>query len=461
MVTEDGHSSGNGRSDKPGGPTLYPPLGRIPTSWLGRTTRSSVAAIGSATRLGKGVVTRWVGGDSTSDELAAAERLLKQMGHLKGAFMKVGQMLSYMDTALPPTLRTAFAALQDTSAPMHPDVIDRIIAEELGRRPQELFECWESTPFAAASIGQVHRATLRDGRRVAVKVQYPEIVSALRADLKNMAVMGALKAVLFRGLNAKDVTEEIYERLMEECDYRLEANNYQCFKRNFAGSADVFIPDVELDLTTQRVLTTEFVDGAKFREFLNDSSQEQRNNVGKVLFRVAFESIFVHHTFNCDPHPGNYLFREKDVAFLDFGCVKRYSVETVEIWRRMLRSVLEQDRKGFEQSILDIGMAPNRKRFDFDYQHKIALYLYRPWLTDRPFQYTHEYVSESFKLLALDNPNKFTMNMPREMVFINRLQWGLNSILATLQAEAVWRDEMLPLLYETRDLWPVSPSPPE
>lgn len=300
----------------------------------------------------------------------------------------------------------------------------------------------------------MHRAVLKDGRHVAVKVQYPEIVSALRADLKNLAVVRAMKTLLFHGLNAKDLVEEIYERLLEECDYRLEARNYGDFQRFFLGNPHVLIPNVVLEFSGERVLTTEFVDGLKFKEFVRNSTQEQRNRVGKILFRVAFESIFVHRAFNCDPQPGNYLFRENEVAFLDFGCVKRYSMETVEIWRAMLRSVLERDRKTFEQAVLDIGMATSRKGFDFDYQHKIALYLYRPWLTDRPFRYSHDYVSESFKLLALDNPNKFIMGMPRDMVFINRLQWGLNSILATLQAEAGWRDEILPLLYDTPQSWP-------
>jgi predicted unusual protein kinase regulating ubiquinone biosynthesis (AarF/ABC1/UbiB family) len=204
------------------------------------------------------------------------------------------------------------------------------------------------------------------------------------------------------------------------------------------------------------VLTTDLVDGRRFQAFCDDSTQEQRNQAGAVISKFAFKSIFKYHAFNCDPHPGNYLFtRDGRVAFLDFGCVKAFEPEFVERWKRMIRSVLEQNHAAFKEAILALQLVPNPSKFDFEYHFKVMLYLYRPWLRDKPFRYTREYAAESTKVLVTENPNQFQTNIPRDFVFVNRLQWGLNSVLARLSAEANWRQSFLPLIYE-----PGQPTPP-
>ncbi len=422
-------------------------LGAISTSWLGRNAKSSAMALKVAATMGTGAIKRAVsGGEGQADkEAAAALELLTTMGQLKGAVMKVGQMISYMDTALPESWRGHLEDLQDRTPPVDPESVARLIEAELGRRPEALFARWEPMPFAAASIGQVHRATDLEGREVAVKVQYPGIVKALKSDLRNASIVNAITGPAFRAVDSKGIVGEIRDRLLEECDYRQEADNLDHFAALWAKEPMVAFPEVVRELSTERVLTTGFVDGLRFKDFAASASQAERDAAGRTIFRLAFGSIFKHLIFNCDPHPGNYLFRDGEVVFLDFGCVKRFDQGFVDGWKALMRAALENDRPRFDHLMRASGMA--KEGFDYAHHFEIVRYLYRPWLHDRPFRYTHTYVSESFRLMIGDNPNKFKMDMPRDWVFVNRLQWGLNSVLASLEAEGDWRSIMLDLIY--------------
>jgi predicted unusual protein kinase regulating ubiquinone biosynthesis (AarF/ABC1/UbiB family) len=198
------------------------------------------------------------------------------------------------------------------------------------------------------------------------------------------------------------------------------------------------------------------------KTFVRNASKARRDAAGRIIFRLVFTSIFRHHRFNCDPHPGNYLFGHDKVYFLDFGCVRQFEPRFIELWRGLMRSVLEND-EGAHRTYLDaLHISPRperRKAFDYGYHMKVSRYLYRPWLTDEPFRYTPEYVKRSFGLLVSRNPNAMHMRLPTEFVFVNRLQWGLNSVLAALGAEARWREILLPLLYAPGEQWP-EPLPP-
>ena len=393
---------------------------------------------------------------SESSQDMIAHRLLSTLGHLKGAVMKLGQMASYMDVGLAENIRKILADLQDNVPAIDAKQIERVVREDLGKAPRQLFKQWSDVQIAAASIGQVHRAMLKDGTQVAVKVQYPGIVRALKSDLSNASIVGSLSSALFRGNDSGAMIEEIKDRLLEECDYKLEAENQEYFASLYRGDCEILIPKVCRDLSSERVLTTQLVEGQRFNEYVAHSVQEERNRVGQIIYRMAYASIFQHHLFNCDPHPGNYLFlKDGRVAFIDFGCVKRFRPEFISQWRDLLCAVLEQDRPRFEQRLLDLRLAPRREGFDFEYQYRLSLYLYRPWIYDGPFRYTHDYVLESFRVLGFENPNLFRTNVSKDFVFVNRLQWGLNSVLAILNAEANWRKPMLRLLYgEDTKKWP-------
>jgi predicted unusual protein kinase regulating ubiquinone biosynthesis (AarF/ABC1/UbiB family) len=425
------------------------------SSWLGRSVLTAALAAEIAVRLAAGPFRRLLASPDQAKQLsesnheAIARRVVGTLGQLKGAAMKFGQMASYMNIGLPENIRKVLEDLQDSVPAIDAKQIERVVREDLGKVPQQVFAQWSNIPTATASIGQVYRAMLKDGTLVAVKVQYPDIVRALMSDLSNASIVGSLSSVLFRENDSSAIVEEIKDRLLEECDYEHEAKNQEYFASLYRGDRDILIPKVCCELSSKRVLTTYLVEGQRFNDFVAHSSQKERNHAGQIIHRMAYRSIFQHHLFNCDPHPGNYLFlKDSRVAFIDFGCVKRFRPDFIDQWRDLLCSVLEQDRPRFEQRLLDLRIAPRREGFDFDYQYRLSLYLYRPWIYDRPFRYTHDYVRESFRVLGFDNPNLLRTNVSKDFVFVNRLQWGLNSVLAILNAEANWRREMLSLLYD-------------
>ena len=210
-----------------------------------------------------------------SFELRTTEQVVATLGNLKGALMKVGQIASYLDQGLPEHVRTALAQLQADAPPMSTELVDATVAAELGAPPSEVFETWDPTPIAAASIGQVHRAITRDWRAVVVKVQYPGVDDAIRNDLANADTIFAAISVLYPGLDPGPVVEELRDRVVEELDYRLEATNQQLFADHYRGHPTIRVPDVLPELSTARVLTTELSDGVRFDEMLTWSDAER------------------------------------------------------------------------------------------------------------------------------------------------------------------------------------------
>ena len=432
-------------------------LERISTSWLGRSARLTRGLVGGAAGLAGAAVSSLMQGEERAGELRAvtqaamARKLVSTFGELKGVSMKLGQMLSYLDFAMPPAAREVLSSLQNSSPPLSPEVVVDVFLEQHGKTPKQLFAEWSSSPFAAASLGQVHRARLHDGQEVAVKVQYPGIEDAIRCDLRNVALMDRVLTTLFPNQDKGVLAAELEERLLEECDYTIEAKNQEEFAAMLAHRNDVLVPRVHRALSSKRILVSDFVQAESFASFNAGATQAEKNRAGQILFEVAWRSIFDHGTFNADPHPGNYLFLRGAplrVVLLDFGCVKRYPPDFRALWKRLLRSTLEDDREAILQTAHEMQLIRGEpSRFNFDYHRQMLHALYQPWLTGGAFRFSSEYVSETWRAMIVDNQNKFRMNMPREWIFANRLQWGLFAVLALLDAEADWRTIILDLLY--------------
>ncbi len=401
-----------------------------------------------ASKVGLGFAKRTVFGRRKSEQsdqppvedsaaVEAASQMVKELGALKGLVMKLGQIASYMPGALPPEAQRVLTKLQANTTAMEYERVEEVVREQLGDSPTTVFEAFEPEPFAAASIGQVHRARFED-RDVAVKVQYPGIEDALRSDLKTAGVMGRLGTVGMP-IDGAALVAELRDRVIEECDYRQEAKCQRAFGELFSSTPGARVPEVIEQRSAHRVLTSVLDPGQSFYPFCDEASPEARNRAGEIIFRVCFDSLFRHSIYNADPHPGNYLFSpEGDVTFLDFGCVRRFERTMIEDWKRMARTVLADDRAGFERTFPALGMVGNARTFDWDHQWAMMKYLYRPFLATEPFTYTHEYVKESYGLLIFDNPNRFRSEMPPQWLFLNRLQWGLNSVLAYLGSTAPW-----------------------
>ena len=270
----------------------------------------------------------------TQFAIRTAEDVAKELGEMKGVLMKVGQMISFIAEGLPEEAQQALAALQADAAPMAPSLAASVIRDELGRDPERVFASWEDMPVAAASIGQVHRATDSHGRQLAVKVQFPGVSEAIEEDLDAAEVMYAVfSALALNGLDARALVDELRARMREELDYRKEAANILEFAERFAGHPWVRIPILTPEFSTARVLTTEWVEGMSWNEFLARETGPTKQRAAEVIWRFAQHSVHRVGAFNGDPHPGNYRFHhDGSVTFLDFGLVKRWDAGE---WERL------------------------------------------------------------------------------------------------------------------------------
>jgi len=384
---------------------------------------------------------------------AIGARVAEALGELKGLAMKLGQTASYLDFAMPEEARAALATLCSRSRPMAPSAVAEIFLRELGITPRRLFAEWSPQPFAAASIGQVHRARLKSGELVAVKVQYPRIREAIEADLKNALLAEQASALVFRGLDSGVFTAELRERFLEECDYRSEAANQREFARLWAGCDGVFVPRVFDEMTTAHILVTELASGDDFETFCGRASQSEKDRAADIIYRFAYQSIFRHGLFNADPNPGNYLFHERGVTFLDFGCVKRFPADHLARWRALVRAILERDFTRAAGLWIESGYISDPETFDFAFAHRLSLHLHLPWLAEGPFTFTREFIERTWRMSWPENRNRFRLTTPKHWVFTYRLNWGLNAVLARLGARGDWRSIILELLYgesETR-----------
>src|SRR5690242_8360961 len=257
--------------------------------------------------------------------LQTAEDIADTLGAMKGVLVKLGQMASYVDDGLSPAVRRTLSRLQDSVPPMSQELAAGVIAEELGLPPDRAFARWDPEPIAAASIGQVHRAMTHDGRAVAVKVQYPGIAESMAADLDNVSLLRRMLKVTAPSQDVDALVTELRDRVLEELDYRREAENQRLFAAYYAGHPTIGVPAIVDELSARRVVTSELSTGARFAE-MAAWSQEERDQAAETIYRFVFRSLYEAHAFNGDPHPGNYLFHGGGrVTFLDFGLVKHFT----------------------------------------------------------------------------------------------------------------------------------------
>ena len=349
---------------------------KIPTSRVGRTAKIGGLAAGQAIRQAgthAANVTRTKEGRDAALErrhIEAAEQIVAALGTMKGAAMKVGQVMSFVDVGLVPEeyreeFQKKLAALRDAAPTVGFKDMQKVIETDLERPIGEVFAEFDEEPIAAASIGQVYRARLRDdGREVAVKVQYPGVAAAVRSDMQNLGLILRLAKRIAPGLDPQAVGAEIRSRIEDELDYELEAQNQRAMARIFAGHPFILVPRVVSALSRERVLVTELVHGAGFEE-LKRYPRADRDRLGEILFRFYFGCLYRHHQFSGDPHPGNsMLLDDGRVAFLDFGLFKRMPAGAVELEIEVARAVIEGDAGTIMRLGTQIGFFPQPERFD-------------------------------------------------------------------------------------------------
>jgi predicted unusual protein kinase regulating ubiquinone biosynthesis (AarF/ABC1/UbiB family) len=393
---------------------------------------------------------------SAAYELKSAEQVAETLGNMKGVLMKLGQMASFVNEGFPEQLREQLAVLQADAPPMSAELAAGVIEQELGGSPDKIFAEWDAKPLAAASIGQVHRARLHDGTAVAVKVQYPGVEKAIRADLANTAMLTSMLGVVFKGLDVGPFVAELKERVGEELDYKLEAKRQMRFHAIYDGHPTISVPRVLTDLSTDKVLVTKLSTGVRFPDTV-DWAQEDRELAAETIYRFVFRSFNRHQLFNGDPHPGNYLFERGGpmgvrVVFLDFGLVKEFTDAEMSVFWDMIRyQVTDRDPVRYRKIVEDAGLLVPGAPYSTEELMDYFGYFYHPVLEDKPFSYTREYAREALKRTFDPNgPHTEMMkwfNLPPAFVVLNRIQWGLNAVLASFDATQNWRaisDELWP-----------------
>jgi predicted unusual protein kinase regulating ubiquinone biosynthesis (AarF/ABC1/UbiB family) len=376
--------------------------------------------------------------------IRTAEDVARELGNMKGAIMKAGQMLSFIADGLPPEARAALATLQADVPPMAPSLAERVVREELGADPSRLFLDWDPVPVAAASIGQVHRAVLPDGRLVAVKVQYPGVDVAIKSDLDNAELLyGLFASFALKNLDVKGLVDELRDRMSDELDYRIEARSQTEFADRYRGHPFISVPDVVPERSARRVLTSEWVEGMRWDDFLATADPDARQRAGEVLFRFAMGSIHQARTFNGDPHPGNYRFgADGTVTFLDFGLVKRWSAAELAELMPVLDCLLDQDEPGMVRTLEEAGFLAPGHGLD---PHQVWEYVsgpYQPYL-EPSFTFTRSWTSETLAR-TLDLNGSFgaviaNLNLPPSYVILDRVVWGMSALLGRMEASGPWR----------------------
>ncbi len=390
-----------------------------------------------------------------------AEAMLKTLGEMKGLPLKLGQMASYIDGLAPPGYEERFKQtlkkLQAKAPPLSPEAAVKVVTEDLGAPPSEIFAEWEAEPFAAASIGQVHRAVTRGGDRVAVKVQYPGIDKAIENDLKSVSLLETMMAPVARKYHTKEGLDEIKSVFMQELDYTKEAEIADRFRRMHQDDLEIVIPRVHHSLSTRRVLTADFVEGVDYATFVAEASQADKNAAAQTIWRFMIRSLMKHAILYADPHPGNYRFLGGGkVAFLDFGCHKEMPHELVEGQKRYLLTQIENDDDAFYRACIEVLGYDPTDADAFPMYIEYTRLVTRPIVLDESFTFTQEYAREmvaflvrNTKKIMFKDESKLPhlpkpIHVPKDQTFMNRLQWGLTSVLAGMNATANWHRIALP-----------------
>jgi predicted unusual protein kinase regulating ubiquinone biosynthesis (AarF/ABC1/UbiB family) len=385
---------------------------------------------------------RLLGGDEVD---ARNARLIKEaLGRLKGPLMKAAQMFATVPDMLPPELAKELSELQTNAPSMGASFVRRRMAAELGPEWASRFSSFEPQAAAAASLGQVHRATGLDGRRLAVKLQYPEMQSAVESDLAQLRLVFRLFKQLDGSIDPTEIAEEVGERLREELDYAREARHMALYRAFLADRPHIAVPEPIFKLSTRRLLTMEWLDGRGLKAF-ETAPQETRNRIARLLFEAWWSPMTRLGVIHGDPHLGNYTFAgEADrLNLLDFGCVRIFPPSFVGGVVQLFRALSSGDREGQHEAYRIWGFKGLTDEL-MDVLNVWARFIYGPLLDDRvrtvadgvtPGEYGRREAFTVRKALKEKGP----VTIPREFVFMDRAAIGLGAAFLRLGAEQNWR----------------------
>jgi predicted unusual protein kinase regulating ubiquinone biosynthesis (AarF/ABC1/UbiB family) len=396
---------------------------KVPTGLFGRARRTASAALRSGT-------SALLGGGKL--DARTAERLALSLGELKGIAMKVGQILSYLDTPLPEETRRVLAVLQVKSQPTPFEKIEQIIREDFGTRADALLSKMDRVPVSTASIGQVHHAG-----GLAVKVLHPGIEQAIRSDFKAAAAGRVLARMIMPGGDIDSLIEEAREAFLAECDYVAERRWQERFAALHADDPDVSIPAVHGEWCSRRVITTTWVDGMRFDDFAANASQAARDRAGQALYESYVGSVYRHGLFNADPHPGNLLFAEDGrLTVLDYGCVREFDERMRAGIKALSRAVRADDGPAIRRALVELGGAPPDDK-SFPHTRSMLRGFFGPTLERGPHRVESGFNAD-MRTILVDKRAVLRMRLPGRLLFLFRIRFGLHSEIARLRSVADW-----------------------
>jgi len=440
-----------------------PPPARVPRSRLGRLARIGLAAgelaVGGAIeglrRLGSGDNGR----GSALFTAASAGRLVERLANLRGAAMKLGQLLSmHGEDVLPPEFAKALSALRSQAAPMPHDQLHRVLGRAFGKGWQQRFADFDETPIAAASIGQVHRARTRDGRDLALKIQYPGVARSIASDIDNVAALLRLANVLPLGIDVRGVAAEAKRQLQQEADYIAEGRFLQRFATLIADEPDLLVPRVHWDFTTARVMAMDYVEGVPLESMAgSETPQAQRDKLGALLERLLFRELFEFRVMQTDPNFGNYLFQPDTgrLVLLDFGSTMEFSAGFVDRYRRISRAIIERDREAVAREAVAIGyIGANEPAQRVDAAVDVILLVCEPLQHRGRYDFGASDLAQRARDFGLDLVFKQQLLRapPPDTMFLSRKLVGLFLLVARLGARVDVQSLIRPFLAEPRSL---------
>lgn len=376
-----------------------------------------------------------------------AEALVMALGALKGPLMKVAQILSTIPEALPPEYAQQLQQLQSNAPPMGWPFVRRRMKTELGADWESKFASFEKEAAAAASLGQVHKAVSKeDGRALACKLQYPDMHAAIEADLRQLQIIFSIYERYDQSIRTSHIHDELAERLKEELDYALEAKHCKLYAHMLEGEAGVHVPEVIDALSTGRLLTSTWLDGAKIMDY-KGAPAEERNAIAMNMFRAWYVPLYYNGVIHGDPHPGNYTVRPDDLSInlLDFGCVRAFRPEFVGGVINLYKALMHNDRALAVHAYETWGFT-GLSNEQVDTLNIWANFLYGPLMEDkvrvigRPEGaiYGRETAEKVHTKLRELGKERGGISVPREFVFMDRAALGLGSVFIHLDAEINW-----------------------
>lgn len=368
-----------------------------------------------------------------------ARQVFNEFTKLRGTALKIAQSLSMDQGLLPAEFTEVMSEAQYSVPPINKALARSLIKKELGDYPENIFSSFEADAIAAASIGQVHKATLPDGQKVAIKIQYPNVRNTIQSDLRLAKTL--LKRVVKGGAELDDYFDEVETTLMEETDYLQEGRYIEYFRNRF-DEDEIWTPVWHKDLSTRKVLTMSFVEGMHLKEFLETNpSQEERNHFGQLMWDFFHDQVEQRDFIHADTHPGNFLFSEEGkLGVVDFGCVKKFPIEFTYNYMLLLPTHLENNEEGIRQLYQKLGIIkanpdnPEKEERFFQFCKNYGSTFAEPYLTDR-FDFGSPKFREKINSFSNQPP---VMNEPRgdkNFIYSTKVHLGLYSLLMQLGAE--------------------------